>query len=109
MKKDPTAPPEASQTARARLRDELLREAGTAKELSGRVGLSEKEVAHHLLHLEKSLKADGLRLTVEPATCIACGFSFKKRERLTKPSRCPECGSERIDPPVFSIPSSSKE
>jgi predicted Zn-ribbon and HTH transcriptional regulator len=99
---------EATQTIRARLKAELLREPGTAHELSARVRVSEKEIPGHLEHLEKSLKAEGSVLEVQPASCIACGFSFKKRERFSKPSRCPKCGSERIDPPVFSITSAAQ-
>jgi hypothetical protein len=75
----------------------------TAKELSARVGISEKDVAGHLEHLEKSLKAGGAALEVIPAECLACGFVFKERKRLTRPGSCPECRSTRIEPPAFRI------
>jgi hypothetical protein len=77
----------------------------TAKDLSALVGISEKDVAGHLEHLEKSLKAQGLRLEVLPASCIGCGFRFKDRRRLTRPGACPECRSTRIDPPAFRVAS----
>ncbi len=38
-----------------------------------------------------------------PATCKKCGYQFTDRERLKKPSRCPRCKSERIDPPRFYV------
>lgn len=75
----------------------------TAKDLSALVGISEKDVAGHLEHLEKSLQAQGLRLEMLPASCIGCGFRFKDRRRLTRPGACPECRSTRIDPPAFRV------
>jgi transcriptional regulator len=75
----------------------------TAKELSAAVGISEKDVAEHLGHLERSLKPEGLRLEVAPAECLACGYVFRERTRLTRPGACPKCRSTRIDPPAFRI------
>jgi predicted Zn-ribbon and HTH transcriptional regulator len=77
----------------------------TAKDLSGLVGISEKDVADHLVHLEMSLKAQGLRLDVLPASCIGCGFTFRERKRFTRPGSCPRCRSTRIDPPAFRVTS----
>jgi predicted Zn-ribbon and HTH transcriptional regulator len=94
---------ERSQTIRATLREELLRGPATARELSQRVRIREKDVAEHLAHLERSAKARGERLVVEPATCIACGHAFAKRTRFTRPGSCPSCGSTRIDPPAFRL------
>jgi predicted Zn-ribbon and HTH transcriptional regulator len=42
-------------------------------------------------------------LRVEPAQCLACEFVFKEHTRLTKPSKCPVCRSQRLDPPRFVI------
>ncbi len=75
----------------------------TAKDLSALVGISEKDVAGHLEHLEKSLRAGGAALEVIPSECLACGFVFKDRKRLTRPGSCPECRSTRIEPPAFRI------
>ena len=94
---------ERTRTVRETIREELLREPATARELSERVSIREKDVAEHLEHLEKSLRARGERLVVEPASCIACGYAFARRSRLTRPGSCPECGSTRIDPPSFRI------
>lgn len=94
---------ERNQTVRAAIREELLRGAVTARELSERVSIPEKDVAGHLEHLERSLRARGERLVVEAASCIACGFAFKRRARLSRPGSCPDCGSTRIDPPAFRI------
>ena len=94
---------ERTRTIREAIREELLRGAATARELSERVSIREKDVADHLAHLEKSLRARGERLIVEPATCIACGYTFAGRSRLTRPGSCPDCCSTRIDPPAFRI------
>ena len=99
-------PPMRGATVRGALEAELSTapETGfTAKELSARVGISEKDVAGHLEHLEKSLKAGGAALVVIPAECLSCGFVFKERKRLTRPGSCPECRATRIDPPAFRI------
>jgi predicted Zn-ribbon and HTH transcriptional regulator len=94
---------ERTRTVREAIRDELLRGPATARELSERVSIREKDVAEHLEHLDKSLRARGERLVVEPASCIACGYAFARRARLSRPGSCPECGSTRIDPPAFRI------
>ncbi|ATB35522.1 hypothetical protein CYFUS_000935 [Cystobacter fuscus] len=99
-------PPPRGVTVRGALEAELASapETGlTAKELSSLVGISEKDVAGHLEHLEKSLKAGGAALTVLPAECVACGYVFRDRKRLSRPGSCPECRSTRIDPPAFLI------
>ena len=88
---------------REAIRSELLRGPATARELSERVSIREKDVAEHLEHLEKSLRARGEKLVVDPASCIACGYAFARRARLSRPGSCPECGSTRIDPPAFRI------
>ncbi|MBM7119372.1 transcriptional regulator [Archangium primigenium] len=99
-------PPSRTSTVRGALEAELAsapEEGLTARELSARVGISEKDVAGHLTHLAKSLRAGGAALTVIPSECLACGFVFRDRERLTRPGACPACRSTRIEPPAFRI------
>src|SRR5262245_58473259 len=100
---DPKSAADRAETPRHALRQALAGEALTAHELSARCSISEKDVAHHLEHLARSLAKGREKLAVEPAACEDCGFVFKKRERLDTPSRCPVCRSERIRPPRFSI------
>jgi predicted Zn-ribbon and HTH transcriptional regulator len=90
-------------TVRDRIRAALERGDHTSLQLSQAVGVPQGEVAGHLEHLSRSLPHQGLALVVEPARCIACGFAFEDRRRMSRPSRCPRCRSERIDPPRFSI------
>jgi predicted Zn-ribbon and HTH transcriptional regulator len=75
----------------------------TLKELSGELSASEKELALALEKLQLSLRHAAVQLGVEPARCIACGFEFESRGRVSKPSRCPNCRSERIQPARFWI------
>jgi transcriptional regulator len=68
----------------------------TLKDLSRELSLSEKDVAQALEKLTRSLGHGELQLGVEPARCLGCGFEFRDRERVSRPSRCPECRAERI-------------
>jgi predicted Zn-ribbon and HTH transcriptional regulator len=96
-------PPPRGETVREALRAALRAGPATARDLSAEVGLREKDVAGHLAHLERSLAHRGERLVVEPAACVACGYVFRDRARLTRPGACPRCRSTRIDPPVFRV------
>jgi transcriptional regulator len=96
-------PAPRGETMREALRRALRAGRATARDLSGEVGIREKDVAEHLEHLARSLEHRGERLVVEPAACLACGYVFRERSRLSRPGACPECRSTRIDPPVFRI------
>ena len=97
--KSPPTPPERLATPRKTLLSALDHTPQTARELSARAGLSEKEVIHHLEHLLRS----HVKLSIVPAACLACDFRFEKRDRLTRPGRCPICRSSRIEPPGFAL------
>lgn len=97
------APPERAETIRAAIADALRGDTLTARELSERVGVPERDVGPHLEHLARSARARSERLRVEPARCLGCGFAFDARTRLTKPGRCPSCHSTHVAPPRFSL------
>ena len=98
--KRPTIPADRHDTLRQQIVT-LLGEADlTAREMSERLGIQEREVLEHLEHVR--LAQHGA-LLVEPASCLACGFVFRKRERLKGPGRCPVCKSEHIAEPRFSL------
>ncbi len=96
-------PAARGETVRETLRKTLREGPATAHELSAIASVRESDVAEHLAHLARSLPHDGERLVLEPASCIACGYRFSDRARLTRPGACPSCRSTRIDPPVFRI------
>ena len=90
-------------TVRQQIIDLLRQEAMTALDLSQAVRTSEKDVYRHLAHIQKTVAGQGRKLSFTPCTCLACGFTFTDRRRLTKPGRCPRCRESRIDHPVFRI------
>jgi predicted Zn-ribbon and HTH transcriptional regulator len=82
----------------------LLGSLQSARELAHALGMPERQIEDHLAHVARSLKRDpGRTFRHEPASCRACGFQFRDRTRLTRPSRCPRCRSESIIPPLFGI------
>jgi transcriptional regulator len=96
----PNNPAERPDTLRHEIIALLSRESLTARELSEQVGIQEQDVLGHLEHIKIALHGS---LMTEPAQCMACGFSFRKRVRLKGPGRCPVCKSEHIADPRFAI------
>jgi predicted Zn-ribbon and HTH transcriptional regulator len=96
-------PPERTETVREAIAAELRGAPVTARELSERVGIPEREVGDHLEHLARSARGRGEHLVVEPPRCLACGFAFEGRDRPEKPGKCPSCRATRIAPPRFSL------
>lgn len=94
---------ESTNTVRERIAEALRAAQLTAREISERASVREREVAEHLRHLEHSLVHGGEQLHTSAPHCIKCSFEFKDRERHSRPSRCPQCKSERISPPSFKI------
>jgi hypothetical protein len=103
--KKPFVPDERQETVRKNIISVLEEQSLTAREVSGAVKISEKAVYEHLQHIQKTVSRRGLRLIITPSECKKCGFVFEKREKLTKPGKCPECRNEAIAEPVFSIKS----
>jgi hypothetical protein len=94
---------ESTRTVRERIADALREAPLTAREISERASVREREVAEHLRHLEQSIEHGGEHLQISAPHCIKCGFEFTDRDRHSRPSRCPRCKSERIAPPRFMI------
>ena len=61
-----------------------------------------KEVLDDVKHLRKTLKQSAYRLDVTPAECRKCSFVFST-EKLSKPSKCPQCRSTWLEEPVVQI------
>ena len=74
-----------------------------ARELSQTMGIREKEVHDHLPHIARSVAAQKKKLTIQPVTCLACGYVFKERKRFTRPGRCPRCKKSHLDQPKYRI------
>ena len=89
-------------TPRQAMKELLVEQPHSSLELSQLLSLSEKEVLEHLSHLARA-PGSGLHFQIIPSVCKHCGFVFKKRDRLTRPSRCPICQHESISRPRFAL------
>src|SRR5512143_3086085 len=99
--KGPPVPGERHETIRQEIMACLKGQTRSARDISAEVRLPEKEVYDHLDHIQRTLGKGAHHLTITPAQCKKCGFTFRKRERLRKPGRCPVCRSESIEEPLF--------
>ncbi|OQY68114.1 MAG: hypothetical protein B6D46_04430 [Polyangiaceae bacterium UTPRO1] len=100
---DAVEPPLAIATPRQAIARELAVAPCTAHALSALVQVPEKDVVGHLEHLARSLRRRGARLEVEAAHCRDCGYVFRGRRRLARPTACPRCHGQHLQAPVFSI------
>lgn len=91
-----------SKTVRQTIIELLRQQALTAWDLAEILGIKEREVAEHLEHVARSVSCTG-KIRVEPARCKQCGFVFTKRKQFKSPSRCPQCRSQQVERPRFSI------
>lgn len=93
-----------SQTARQRLIVLLTRARFSSYQLAQLLGIAERQVEDHLEHVVKTVARDqGRRFVLEPSVCQDCGFVFRERRKLTRPSRCPRCRTESISAPRYGI------
>ncbi|MFO7981950.1 MAG: transcriptional regulator [Desulfuromonadales bacterium] len=101
--KKPPVPSSRQTTIRRQIQDVLEQETLSARDISAAVGIPEKDVYGHLEHLQRSLQRENRRLDVTPAQCRKCGFVFTKRNRLSRPGKCPICRGESIEEPLFEV------
>jgi predicted Zn-ribbon and HTH transcriptional regulator len=59
------------------------------------LGLTRGDVEDHFRHLIRSARAAGHRVSIEPARCRSCGFTFGE-DKLSKPGKCPVCRGTRM-------------
>ncbi len=88
-------------TLRKAIAEALEQEFLDLREISKIFRIKEREALDHLDHIARSARPK--RFIMEPASCLDCGFIFKKRGRLSTPSRCPLCKSLSVTPPRFKI------
>jgi transcriptional regulator len=103
MRKEPIIPAERYETLRKFIIALLEEETLSTKDLSKSIHISEKDVCDHLEHIRKTLNKNNYQVVTIPAHCEKCGFVYSKRERFSKPGKCPVCHSSLIDPPRFHI------
>ena len=91
------------QTIRQKIIDLLNLQEMDVRQLSGQVGIQEKEVIEHLSHIARSLAVKGKKLSIHLVECLLCGYRFEKRRRFTRPGRCPRCKKSHLQSPGFYI------
>ncbi len=101
--KPPSIPAERADTIRRLLLELLTGPPQGIRDLSVALGLAEREVVPHLEHLRRTLHGSDRTLVVSPAVCRKCGFIFVKRQRLSRPGKCPVCRGQSIAPPRFAV------
>ena len=72
--------------------------------LARELGSARGDVEEDLRHALRSARAAGHQVTVIPARCRSCGFTFDQ-QKLSKPGKCPACRGTRIyEPQIFIEP-----
>ena len=89
-------------TIRKQLLDVLAREPRSVSSLARELSLTRGDVEDALRHMIVSARAAGHRIVIVPARCRSCGFTFGD-DRLTRPSKCPECRNSRIFEPQIGV------
>ncbi len=82
----------------------------SAKEIIVELGLDpntrEREIYEHIEHIAKTIRRKSrgkYAVFMTPPQCKSCGYVFKNLEKPRRPSKCPRCRSQRIEPPRFKI------
>jgi hypothetical protein len=74
----------------------------TPYDISGALRISEREATAHLEHALASA-SNQYTIEVVPARCKACGFVFRDRKKVSRPSRCPQCRAGRVEAATYHI------
>lgn len=89
-------------TLRKDLRRLLSDHPRSVSALAHELGLKRGDIEDDLRHAIRSARAAGYRVEVVPARCRSCGFTFDE-QKLSKPSKCPECRGTRLYEPQIGI------
>ena len=87
-------------TTRQRIAAALRDAPATASDLAAEFAIPTPQVYDHVEHVARS--ANEGELLVAPPECRDCGFDGFD-DPVNAPSRCPECRSENLSEPVFTI------
>lgn len=93
---------EADRTTRQRIADRLREGPATPSELAAEFAVPSDQAIEHVRHVASSLQED--TVVVAPPECRECGFDDFD-DPANEPSRCPECGCERLTEPTFAVES----
>ncbi len=73
----------------------LSTEPRSVSSIARQLGLARGDVEEDMRHALRSARSAGHQVTIVPAMCRTCGFTFAE-DRLAKPGKCPACKGSRI-------------
>jgi transcriptional regulator len=82
-------------TVRTHLIELLSAQPRSVSSIARELGFRRGDVEEDLRHALRSARAAGHQVTVIPARCRTCGFTFGE-EKLSKPGKCPACRGTRL-------------
>ena len=80
----------------------LLDQPMTVAQIARITGEPPRDIAADFEHFLRSVAHTEYEVQIEPARCRKCGFEFS-RERLLKPSKCPDCKSTWLREPRIGL------
>ena len=92
----------AERTTRQRIADFLREEPAEAGRLATEFEITTAAALSHVEHIARSLEGTDEQLLAAPPECRTCGFSAFD-DLANRPSRCPECKSEDVTEPAFTV------
>ncbi len=92
----------ANRTTRQRIAAYLREESAPPGRLASEFDVTTATALAHVEHVAESLERTNEQLFVSPPTCRVCEFDDFD-ELINRPSRCPECKSENVSEPIFTI------
>lgn len=91
-------------TTRERIADRLRETTLSASAIAAAFEIEVGTALSHVRHVARSLEHADDQLLVAPPACLDCGFD-EFDDPANRPSRCPECRSENLADPSFTIES----
>lgn len=85
---------------RKELIEYLQHHKSSISELARQFEAKPADIIEEMEHIRKTLRHEGLRMRITPASCRKCHFVFN-RDKLDKPGKCPKCKSTWIQEPEF--------
>lgn len=92
----------AERTTRQRIADFLREQPAEAGRLATEFEITTAAALSHVEHIARSLEGTDEQLLAAPPECLDCGFSAFD-DLANRPSRCPECKSEDVTEPAFTV------
>ncbi|MUV86689.1 transcriptional regulator [Natronomonas sp. CBA1123] len=92
----------AERTTRQRIAEFLRNNSAEAGALANEFEITTAAALSHVEHIARSLDGTDEELLAAPPECRDCGFSSFD-DLTNRPSRCPECKSENVTEPAFTI------